>query len=398
MRDRLHSMTCLLAMIVASAAPLAGAATYEPDDLVRLEPLDEPKTGFNGFGTSMAASGTTLLVAAPGVDSGRGVVYVYGRRSATQWDQAAKLISPDGMFGFGDKVDISGNTALVRQNSVIHVFVRQGSSWVRQARLELNGQPPVDAAIEGDRLILISLRTGFAYAYRRANGVWSRQATLAPDVNAAMFRTVAIGDGVAVIGAPTSFGAILSSDPGSVYVFRLKAVAGQRDVWVRETRLHPPLGLSEAGSFGLSLDVSRNRVAVASRREEDLRGVVYVFARRSDGRWMQTARLAPVDTSRHCFGDTVAIHYDRIAITAPCLSTGAPQSGVRSVHVFQRNSGLETWRRRDRIFPGEGAVPIGTALSNCGTFMGVPDAGHLTPLWDVAYVQPSPVCAPPITP
>jgi hypothetical protein len=71
---------------------------------------------------------------------------------------------------------------------------------------------------------------------------------------------------------------------------------------------------------------------------------------------------------------------------------------VRSVHVFQRNSGAETWRRLDRLFTGEGATPIGTALSNCGTYMGVPDAGFLTDTRDVTYVQPSPVCAPPITP
>lgn len=395
MRNRTASFA---ALALLSLGPAAFANSYQPDDLVRLAPSDLPRTGFNRVGESVAAYGSTLVVAAPGANSGQGAVYVYERRSTVQWDEMAKLIAPDGAPGFGQDVDISLNTLIVKHNSAIQVFVRQGASWVHQARIELSDKPDVDAAIDGNRLFLINRRTGFAHAYRRSNGIWTRQMTVGPDVNAPKFREVAMGGGLAVLGAPTSFGAIPNPNPGSAYVFRLKEVPGQKDVWVREARLHPPSVTSEAGGFGLSLDVSSNRVAVASQFEQDIRGAVYVFARGANAVWKQTARLTPVDGFRHCFGWTVAIHHDRIAVAAPCLSDGQPQSGVRSVHVFQRNSGAETWRRLDRLFTGEGAVPIGTALSNCGTYMGVPDAGFQTDFQDVMYVQPSPVCAAPITP
>ena len=196
------------------------------------------------------------------------VPYVYERRSTVQWDEMAKLIAPDGAPGFGQDVDISLNTIIVKHNSAIQVFVRQGASWVHEARIELADKPDVDAAIDGNRLFLINRRTGFAHAYRRSNGIWTRQMTVGPDVNAPRFHDVAMGGGLAVLGAPTSFGAITNPNPGSAYVFRLKEVPGQKEVWVREARLHPPLIVSEAGGFGLSLDVSSNRVAVAmaSRR------------------------------------------------------------------------------------------------------------------------------------
>jgi hypothetical protein len=393
------TIVCVFAAALLPLSPAAFAKNYQPGDLVRLAPSDLPRTGFNRVGETVAAYSTTLVVAAPGADSGQGAVYVYERRSTVQWDEMAKLIAPDGVPGFGQDVDISANTIIVKHNSAIQIFVRNGASWVHQARIELSDKPDVDAAIDGNRLFLINRRTGFAHAYRRSNGVWTRQMTVGPDVNAPKFHDVAMGGGLVVLGAPTGTGGLIELLPaGSAYVFRLKAVAGQKDVWVREARLHPPAMASAAGGFGLSLDVSSNRVAVASRFEQDIRGSVYVFARGTNGVWKQTARLLPVDGLRHCFGWTVAIHHDRIAVSSPCLSDGQPQSGVRSVDVFQRNSGLETWRRLDRLFTGEGAVPIGTALSNCGTYMGVPDAGFQTDTRDVTYVQPSTVCAAPITP
>ena len=50
--------------------------------------------------------------------------------------------------------------------------------------------------------------------------------TVGPDVNAPRFHDVAMGGGLAVLGAPTSFGAITNPNPGSAYVFRLKEVPG----------------------------------------------------------------------------------------------------------------------------------------------------------------------------
>jgi hypothetical protein len=155
-----------------------------------------------------------------------------------------------------------------------------------------------------------------AYAYRRGPaGGWNRQTQVGPDTNAPMFYSVAMSNGLAIMGAPTAFGAIvIPNTEGSVYVYRLQAVAGQFDQWVRQTRLHLPIGFEDEESFGLTLDAWGNRIAVGSRRESDFRGAVYVFARGTDNRWQQTARLVPKDTRRHCFSEAVSINFDRIAV------------------------------------------------------------------------------------
>jgi hypothetical protein len=68
----------------------------------------------DGFGYSVAISGTTAVVAAPGHASGSGRVYVF-TKVGTDWRQVAEL-KDSRIFGddsFGISVAIAGTTALV---------------------------------------------------------------------------------------------------------------------------------------------------------------------------------------------------------------------------------------------------------------------------------------------
>ena len=78
----------------------------------------------------MAISGSTAVVGAPAKDSRAGAAYVF-ERAGTEWSQQAELTAshPAAGDGFGDSVAITGSTALVgaagpSDTGVAYVFAR----------------------------------------------------------------------------------------------------------------------------------------------------------------------------------------------------------------------------------------------------------------------------------
>jgi hypothetical protein len=104
----------------------------------------------DGFGWSVSASGETVVVGAPGADtaggSGAGAAYVFVR-SGTVWSQQQKLTAGDGAAsdGFGSSVSASGDTVVVGARGAdpaggsaagaAYVFVRSGSAWSQRQKL-----------------------------------------------------------------------------------------------------------------------------------------------------------------------------------------------------------------------------------------------------------------------
>ena len=88
------------------------------------------------------------MIGAPGVDGGRGTVYVFARSGKT-WQHQATLAGPssgspyDSNDDFGYAVALSATTAVVSTNqddpnlgAPIYVFARSGKTWHRQAILD----------------------------------------------------------------------------------------------------------------------------------------------------------------------------------------------------------------------------------------------------------------------
>ncbi len=73
--------------------------------------------GGERFGTSVAVSDDTALVGAPGVpfEGTPGSAYVYARNDSGEWSQQARLVASDGTTGkaFGVAVSLTGTTALI---------------------------------------------------------------------------------------------------------------------------------------------------------------------------------------------------------------------------------------------------------------------------------------------
>jgi hypothetical protein len=99
--------------------------------------------GGDQFGFSVALSGATALLGAPGKNTGTGAAYVFMRRG-TRWLQQARLTARDSLPGdeLGTAVGLSGDTALVgaaapfnTHAGAAYVFVRSGTGWRQQVKL-----------------------------------------------------------------------------------------------------------------------------------------------------------------------------------------------------------------------------------------------------------------------
>jgi hypothetical protein len=201
------------------------------------------------FGESVAISGETVVVGAVGAagaaGDNQGAAYVFVR-SGGVWTQQQKLEASDAAASdvFGDSVAISGETIVVgapgddgaagdNQGSA-YVFVRSGGVWTQQQKLEASDAAASDefgwsVAISGETVVFgapfddgaAGDNQGSAYVFVRSGGVWSEQQKLLASDAAVADRfgdSVAISGETVVVGAPFDDGAA-GIDQGSAYVF-----------------------------------------------------------------------------------------------------------------------------------------------------------------------------------
>ncbi|MCZ7683466.1 MAG: FG-GAP repeat protein [Sandaracinaceae bacterium] len=184
------------------------------------------------LGWSVALDGDTALVAAVhddtsgGTDAGSAYVFV---RSGTAWTQQAKLEASDGAASdyFGISVALDGDTALVGARAddtsggtnagSAYVFVRSGTTWTAQTKLEASDGAAGDAfgysvALDGDSALVGApyddtsrgTNAGSAYLFVRSGTTWTRQARLEAGDGAAEDRfgiSVALDGDTALAGA-----------------------------------------------------------------------------------------------------------------------------------------------------------------------------------------------------
>lgn len=128
-----------IAMLVAAPAVAGSAAIFGADPVLAAgRPMltASDGTAADGFGTTLAISGSTAVVGAASKNSLTGAVYVFTRTAST-WSQQAELTASDGVAGdyFGTSVAISGSTVVVGaygKNSgagAAYVFGRSGTAW-----------------------------------------------------------------------------------------------------------------------------------------------------------------------------------------------------------------------------------------------------------------------------
>jgi alpha-tubulin suppressor-like RCC1 family protein len=330
----------LAAALVVGVAPLALAPTPSGAAIDTQQAKITPSDGAANewFGQTVSIDGETMVVGAQQDDDAghlAGSAYVF-TRSGNTWTQQAKLTPSDatGNDRFGWSVSISGDTVVIgavgsgyntpsgQASGAAYVFVRSGSVWSQQAKLQAANVVPGElfgnsASISGDTIVIgtndqnpFVIDPGSAYVFRRSGSVWSQQAKLVASdaVPGDEFGAqVSVSGDTIVVGAP--FKDDGGNDAGSAYVFTRSGA-----VWSQQAKL----AASDAAAghlFGSSVSVSGDTTVIAVPGNDDggtNSGSAYVFTR-SGTAWSQQAKLITSDAADNDrFGRYVAVSGDTV--------------------------------------------------------------------------------------
>ncbi|WP_438034059.1 FG-GAP repeat protein [Sorangium sp. So ce204] len=394
-------------LLVAGVASCAVDAMPEEDTgLAALAVSDEDQllapsgASTDRFGTAVAISGDTVVVAAPfdddaGTDAGAAHVFV---RSGSSWVHQQTLTSTTvGSYDyFGISVAISGETIVVGawgdvvngvRTGAAYVFVRSGSTWTEQARLAASDGALDDSfggsvGIDGDSVVVgsfmdddLGTSSGSAYVFVRSGSTWTQQQKLTASDGSAtdkLGNSVAISGDTVVAGSPD----ITSNDTGAAYVFVRSGSTWtqQQKLVASDTAPYDHLGFSVAlsgdsailGAYGANSSVSSSNQT----------GAAYVFVR-SGSTWTEQQKLMasnitintpPVALNASSqFGYSVAIDGDSAIVGSRFGRTSLAATGEGLAYRFTRSG--STWSEVEIIDASTAASgdQVGHSVSLDGT-------------------------------
>jgi nucleoside-specific outer membrane channel protein Tsx len=301
------------------AAELKGSDTNPGDD----------------FGSSVAISGTTVVVGAYEHAKDAGRVYVFTKTSSG-WKQAAELKGSDTVTDdlFGWSVAVSGTTAVVgaagyaNYEGRAYVFTKTASGWKQAAELKGSGNITRDGfgtsvAVSGTTAVVSAeghaKGAGAAYVFTKTTSGWKQTAELKGSDTVA---GDSFGSAVAVSGTRVAVGAYgQGNSAGKAYVFTKTA-----GVW-RETAELKGSDTTVGDYFGISAAISGTTVVVGAYDHANLAGRAYVFTETASG-WKQAAELKGSDTvANDNFGNSVAVSGTTVVV-------GAYDQGSRAGRAF----------------------------------------------------------------
>jgi len=164
---------------------------------------------------------------------------------------------------------------------------------------------------------------------------------------------VAVSGDTAIVAAPSS-----TSASGSVHIYE----RGDDGGWIKSSTVLVPSDSFSGNRFGRSIDIDGDTIVIGSTFDvsgafddlEGLFGCAYVFARRTDGNWVEEARLvaADVETTDSSFASSVSIYNDTVVIGEPIGENHPNGERSGSVYVFHRNG--TAWSQT-KLQPSDGA-------------------------------------------
>ena len=304
------------------------------------------------FGSQIAISGDTLVIAATGESScatgvngnqsdnscqGSGAVYVFTRAGGA-WSQQAYLKASNTDPGdfFGGSVAVSGDTIVVgagtedstatgvqgnqadngAQNSgAAYVFVRNGTTWTQQAYLKASNTDADDrlgaVSISGDTVVL-----GAAFEDSSATGVNGDQTDNSASSSGAAYVFVRSGN----IWTQQAYLKASNADPGDIF---------GAAVCVSEDTIVVGATAEMSAATGINGDQTNNSASNS--------GAAYVFVR-SGNIWTQQAYLKASNAEElDMFGARVEISRDTVVIGAQfesSASTGVNGDQVSNGQLF----------------------------------------------------------------
>ena len=308
-----------LPLLVSFASAVGASSRAAPSIGTQLAELKGSNTvADDSFGFSVAISGTTVVVGAPGHAENAGRAYVF-TKTAGVWEQTAELKGSDTTAhdGFGDSVAISGTDIVVGAPG--HAFGTGG---------------------------------GRAYVFTKRVAVWKQTAELKGS------DTVAgdwFGISVAISGTTVLVGADGHAFvAGRAYVFTKRAT-----VWKQTAELKGADTVA-GDDFGGSVAISGSTVVVGAFSRDNSAGRTYVFTKTASG-WIQTAELKGFDTvAGDEFGFPVVISGTTVVVGA----CGHARNAGR-VDVFTKTAGV--WKEKAELKGSDTVGVLGYSVAISGT-------------------------------
>ena len=339
------------------------------------------------FGTSVARSGNTMVIGAPGEANYSGAVYVFINED-DQWIQQARLTASNGEENdnFGHAVAIEGDTLVVGapkedgeiaeiysgefeenngeiDSGAAYVFQRSGGSWTQTTYLkslipDYNGEFGSAVALDNQTLAISAPNDpteseygrdcGSVFVFTNDNG-WTLEDVLKAS-NEAPYTdfgfSLALEEDVLIVGSPgeKSGGVGINGNQdsgntgsGAVYVF-----TRSQNTWSQETYIKAS-NADFGAAFGFSLAFDGNRLAVGAPKEGNdfsSSGAVYFFTYQNSS-WREEAYIKVLDTNLYqLFGSAVALEDNMLAISAGGDSSRAMNIATqRSEDISADNGG-----------------------------------------------------------
>jgi hypothetical protein len=297
------------------------------------------------FGTSLAISGTTIVVGSPFAPhvGGTGRAYVF-TKTATGWKQVDALKGSDqstvNADMFGASVAISGKTIVVGAPGAyedvgqVYVFTKAATGWKQVARLNHSDFSGFGyaVAISGTTIVVsgagknnLGQAVGLAYVFAKKATGWKQVAELKDPYTGAddgFGWSLAISGTTIVVGTQNTAQTDCGPHPlvgGGAYMFTKTA-----GVWKQVPHFNPLSGVCNLGGyFGIAVAVSGTTVVVGT---QGLGAGVYI--KKATG-WKGVASLMGSDESPPNFFEFGA----SVAISGTTVVVGAPEAG--KAYVFE---------------------------------------------------------------
>jgi trimeric autotransporter adhesin len=305
---------------------------------------------FDENGYSVATSGSTVVVGAPGTSNGsnEGMVYVFVK-PAKGWanmTQTAALTASNGAPSteLGYSVSISGNTIVAgapdsnQGAGAAYIFVEPTGGWTNMTQTaELTASDGEDhdgfgsaVAISGSTVVISSpyasigtnAEQGAAYVFTKSGSTWTQSAKLSSSdgVSYNYFGSALATTGNTVVaGAP---GAMVGTNPdqGAAYVF-VKSGAS----WSQAAKLTASNGengnnLGHSVAIGGSTIVAGTYIFPLPKRQ----GSAYVYVKPAGG-WASATQTAELTANDPANGDQLGFS---VSISGSTILVGAPETTV----------------------------------------------------------------------
>jgi hypothetical protein len=314
---------------------------------------------FDVFGYSVDIDGDYAIVGAltanVGMNEDQGVAYVY-KRNGEEWNQEAKLVASDGTSdaNFGSSVAISGTRVIIGAmnaqagtggaKGAAYIFNRVGSTWSEQTKLVASdgedhdnfgaavdllyndafvGAPQYDIkpVLMGDTL---TENQGAVYQFRLTNSIWSQENILLPSN---IGKDHQFGTSIGVEDYRVMFGAIgENANRGAAYTF-----SRDGDTWTVDQRIAPD-DLEESDNFGFSLALSNGYAVIGANGKNAFKGTAYVYKNNSISMILQSQLFTSDGMNGDNFGCSVSILDGHIFV-----GSKDQRNFIGATYIFDKN-------------------------------------------------------------